>query len=73
MRRFNVRRSFIIFEDGRMSLYLQLEHATIFIRLRPVAHNMRYGQRIRCAILEEKIVVPMTGVNEYFGRAVFLR
>ena len=73
MRQFTVRHSCLVFSDGRLCLYLQLEHSTIYVRLRPTLHNFRYGRRIRAVVLEEKIVVPMRGINEYRGRMVLLR
>ena len=73
MRRFNVRRSYLVISDGCLVLYLVLDSATIFIRLRSCMENLRYGQRIRSAILEEKLIYSMTGINEYCGRAVLLR
>ena len=73
MRRFNVRRSYLVISDGRMVLYLVLDHVTIFIRLRSCMQNMRYGQRIRSAMLEEKVIYSMTGINEYHGRAALFR
>ena len=73
MRRFNVRGSCLVFSDDNLRLYLHLEHATIFIQLRPTVQNFRYGRRIRSAMLEEKIVIPMRGLNEYRGRLVLFR
>ena len=73
MRQFNVRGSCLVFSDGRLRLFLHLEHTTIFIHLQPTMQNLRYGQRIRLAMLEEKIVLPMRGINEYFGRVALFR
>ena len=73
MRNFNVRKSFLLICDGRLRLYLELDHTTIYIRLRANIQNLRFGQRIRMAMLEEKVILPMRGINEYCGRAAFFR
>ena len=73
MRNFTVRKSFLLICDGRLRLYLELDHTTIYIRLRPSIQNLRFGQRIRMAMLEEKVILPMRGINEYCGRAAFFR
>ena len=72
MRLFNVRRSCLVL-DNNLTLYLMLDHATIFIRLRATMQNLRYGRRIRSALLDEKIVLGMSGLNEYFGRVTLFR
>ena len=73
MRLFNVRHSCLVFSDNDLRLYLQLEHATIFVRLRASVHNIRFGRRIRSAMLDEKVVLRMRGVNEYQGRLALFR
>ena len=73
MRLFNVRKSFLVISDERLTLYLQLDHTTIFIKLRLTRQNLRFGCRIRAAMLEEKVVLPMRGMNEYLGRITLFR
>ena len=73
MRLFNVQESFLVIFNNRFELYLILANVTIFIRLNRTSQNLRYGNTVRNAILDEKIVLNMTGVNEYQGRAVLLR
>ena len=73
MRNFNVRKSFLLFSDDSLRLYLKLDHTIIYIRLRPSLQNLRFRRRIRSAILEEKVILPLRGINEYCGRAAFFR
>ena len=47
--------------------------ATIFVRLRASVQNIRFGRRIRSAMLDEKVVLRMRGINEYQGRLALLR
>ena len=73
MRLFNVRHSCLVFSDDSLRLFLQLDHATIYIRLRPTLQNIRYGRRIRSAMLDEKLVLSMRGLSEYQGRLSLFR
>ena len=73
MRLFNVRHSCLVFSDNNLRLYLQLDHTTIYIQLNPTIRNIRIGHRIRAAMLEEKIILRMSGINEYRGRLALLR